>query len=1106
MRLWATRGEPSGLRPAEALEARRLLAILAPGQFELFADEALATRGLTGSYFDQSLRAEAAPGDWRATHPVAGTRVDPSVSFSSRSWGSTRAALGLTGGTDADWDHFSAQWDGFIRVLTGHLNLNTRSDAGSRLYVDVNRDGGFDTSAGSVEVIDNNWGTDPAAAAEGRPSVALAPGVYSLRLQYETTTGDNVMQLRTAAAPMVRVAYVIPNNRQPQPNGVANLRSALPVMREWYREAFDRRGMEQRTFLVETEPDGVTPLVHVVRVNQTDAFLRGDIWGRVNSAATAAGVPLFAANQVWLLVPEIHTMASNGDVTGGVALGASNGSGSDGGAAMIGSPMLPSFRPGALSDDRPYNGTVVPELGPHPMVQDVSFPWFEGTTFSSVASSHYGAAVHELTHAFGMPHDFRNDSNFDGNLMGNGFRGFRGIIHPDRYPSDGTYLQSGQAEVLHNSRYFRHVAAAPENTGPSLTVTSGGVVNSALRLNVTASDPSGLRAAIVQRGGDGIGELVFSGATSVNTTFETTLYNPGESAEFAVMAYDAWGNRTRRTLTITPATTPPRGPQPDIATGRQTVRAVQQVLLDARGTTFPTAVNAEWDIDGDGTFDTPPDPDRTHFVTYATPGTRMVRARLTPAAGGPSVVSAPIPVRVLPATPQTGGASGRVFQDVNGDARRDPLDPPAPAVAVYADQNGNSRRDATEPFALSAADGTYTLSGLAAGVHTLRAEAPAGTVVSSPVSTGLPVVVWEGEVSAAHEFGARDAVAPRFLGASFSAEGGTHRLVFEFDEDVSTSFTPADLALLHVDSGLPGGANEMAIAFTPDGRRATVTFPLYRSGRLPAGAWWAGLIPAGVTDRAGNPLSGARPFEFTVYADVVGRHVFYNNGFFDGGDPSAGAADDGAIAADKAALLAGQSATFANVTSYSRGINGVMVDLASLQVVAALTAADFTFRYGAGADPATWTDAPPPESIAIRFGAGANGADRVTLVWPDGAIRRTWLRVIVKANANTGLASPDVFYFGNVEGETGDSSAGAALAVTTLDFLRTKRAMLSDATVNNRHDFNRDGRVSPVDLAIVRSAMSQRRTLPLLSAPPNAPPPTSQAVDDDDEVTALLLG
>ena len=65
-------------------------------------------------------------------------------------------------------------------------------------------------------------------------------------------------------------------------------------------------------------------------------------------------------------------------------------------------------------------------------------------------------------------------------------------------------------------------------------------------------------------------------------------------------------------------------------------------------------------------------------------------------------------------------------------------------------------------------------------------------------------------------------------------------------------------------------------------------------------------------------------------ATVATRAVFYNNSAYDGNDPAAGAADDAAVAPDKSALLPGQAATFANVTSYTRGINGVMFDLAGV--------------------------------------------------------------------------------------------------------------------------------------------------------------------------------
>jgi len=204
-------------------------------------------------------------------------------------------------------------------------------------------------------------------------------------------------------------------------------------------------------------------------------------------------------------------------------------------------------------------------------------------------------------------------------------------------------------------------------------------------------------------------------------------------------------------------------------------------------------------------------------------------------------------------------------------------------------------------------------------------------------------------------------------------------------------------------------------------------------------------------------------------AGVVGRHVYYNDSAFDGRSAEANGADDGAVATDKQALLPGQAATFANYTSYSRGINGIMVDLLGLQ--GDLTAADFVFRVGGPGG--AWTVAPPPLSVLRRPGAGVGGSDRVTITWPDGAIRNQWLEVTVKANARTGLASPDVFYFGNLVGESGDGAGGAM--VTVRDLTAVRRGMSPSSGISNRLDFNRDGRVSPMDLAIVRAA--QRRSL-----------------------------
>ena len=211
-----------------------------------------------------------------------------------------------------------------------------------------------------------------------------------------------------------------------------------------------------------------------------------------------------------------------------------------------------------------------------------------------------------------------------------------------------------------------------------------------------------------------------------------------------------------------------------------------------------------------------------------------------------------------------------------------------------------------------------------------------------------------------------------------------------------------------------------------------------------------------------------------VEAAVVGRYVFYNNSFFDGANPAANAADDAAIATDKQILRPGGAASFANVTSYARGINGVLLDVSPLPPDQQIGPADFLVRRGDGTN---WTPAGVLPAVSVRRGAGASGSDRVTLVFPDGALRNTWVRITVLANERTGLTQQDVFFVGNLVGETGNAG-GTPLRVNAADYLLTRANIApAPATVENRFDFDRDGRVNAFDLAVARTA--QGRTLPL---------------------------
>jgi ELWxxDGT repeat protein len=233
---------------------------------------------------------------------------------------------------------------------------------------------------------------------------------------------------------------------------------------------------------------------------------------------------------------------------------------------------------------------------------------------------------------------------------------------------------------------------------------------------------------------------------------------------------------------------------------------------------------------------------------------------------------------------------------------------------------------------------------------------------------------------------------------------------------------------------------------------------------------------------ASDGTQGGELWSMPLRPALAGRYVFYNNSAFDGRRAAADAGDDAAIAPDKRPLIPGFDAAGANVSGSTRGLNGVMVDVAGLPAGPDPAADDFTFRWRrAGAS--AWAAAPAPGSVTVRRGAGAGGSDRVTLTWPDGALADGWLEVTLEANEHTGLLRPDTFLCGNLRGDSGND-AGAP-RVDAADLAGTRAALGSPADPSNSYDHNRDGRVDVLDQAVVRRAMFNSLA-PVEWAPPAA--------------------
>lgn len=146
------------------------------------------------------------------------------------------------------------------------------------------------------------------------------------------------------------------------------------------------------------------------------------------------------------------------------------------------------------------------------------------------------------------------------------------------------------------------------------------------------------------------------------------------------------------------------------------------------------------------------------------------------------------------------------------------------------------------------------------------------------------------------------------------------------------------------------------------------------------------------------------------------------------------------------------------------------MDILDLADPANLSESDFEFRVGNVDDTSTWTPLASTPTISVRQGAGANGADRVSIILGDNDVVNQWLETKVLPTAQTGLPSEALFYYGNAISETGNSGADAV--VDGQDFSDTAanpHTLSSLASITDKYDFNRDKLVNAIDLVIVRN-------------------------------------
>ncbi len=116
------------------------------------------------------------------------------------------------------------------------------------------------------------------------------------------------------------------------------------------------------------------------------------------------------------------------------------------------------------------------------------------------------------------------------------------------------------------------------------------------------------------------------------------------------------------------------------------------------------------------------------------------------------------------------------------------------------------------------------------------------------------------------------------------------------------------------------------------------------------------------------------------------------------------------------------------------------------------------------------------------------------------------------ATANTGLAEPDVFYFGNAIGESGNSSTDAAVTAADALAARGRISATTSVSIDSNWDYNRDGFITVADMQTAQHNYTAGDAVLNLIAPPAAPEPmaiplsvaTEPEADATDSITPTI--
>ena len=320
----------------------------------------------------------------------------------------------------------------------------------------------FTVTSGNGTLSATRTTTDANGRVESRFTLGSDGGTNTVRASVEGRSESVIFTPSVNTSGMVRLVYFLPNDRPARPDRVAALRQLIKDAQQFYVDEMHRHGFGKKTFTVETDADG-EPLIHQVNGKFTEEYY-------YNSSTDF---------KIW---QELLEHFDNFQHVYFIAIDLSHETLHGGKSCGIGAVSFRSRNRGLWlrSRDETEGEQAVGGIATIPA---------SGDCFERL-----GVTAHELGHAFGLGHDFREGRNSD-YVMAYG---------------DQTRLSKCAAEWLSINRFFNTKPIFRNEPGKIQLLELQSHSRDTINLRFKVTDPDGLHHAQLVLPEGSLGPILFN--------------------------------------------------------------------------------------------------------------------------------------------------------------------------------------------------------------------------------------------------------------------------------------------------------------------------------------------------------------------------------------------------------------------------------------------------------------------------------------------------------------------------------------------------------------------------------------------------------------------